>query len=109
VAATGDRRFVYATNTHDGTISGYRVAQDGSLSLLAADGLTAATGGARIDAAMSGDSRFLYVEDDGAHTIVGFRVAADGGLVSLGAFGSLPGVPRASPRASGGAPRRWGW
>jgi 6-phosphogluconolactonase (cycloisomerase 2 family) len=55
VAATGDGRFAYTTNTHDGTISGYRVLHDGSLSLLDADGLTAATGGTPIDAAMSGN------------------------------------------------------
>jgi 6-phosphogluconolactonase len=90
VVVTKDGRYTYTTNTGSNSISGYAIGTDGSLTLLDADGRTAATGAGPIDAALSRGSRFLYTLNDGAHEIEAFAVDADGSLAPLGAVGGLP-------------------
>jgi 6-phosphogluconolactonase len=92
VVVTGKGRFAYTTNTGTGSISGYAIGRDGSLSLLDADGRTAVTGGAPIDAALSRNSRFLYVLNSSLNRIDVFRVESDGGLTPLSGAG-VTGLP----------------
>jgi 6-phosphogluconolactonase len=94
VVVTKNGRFAYTTNTGSGSISGYRVARDGTLSLLG-DGLTAVIGAGTgpIDAALSRNSRFLYVLNGGIGTVSGFRVGSDGSLTPINSVGGLaPGA-----------------
>ena len=95
VVVTGNGRYAYTTNTGSGSISAYEIGHDGTLSLLDADGLTAVTGGAPIDAALSRDSRFLYVLNAALHRIDAFRVESDGGLTPLAGAG-VAGLPAAA-------------
>jgi 6-phosphogluconolactonase (cycloisomerase 2 family) len=91
-AVSKDGRFAYTTNAGSGSISGYSIAPDGSLTLLDADGRTGVTGdgSSPIDAAFSNNSRFLYVLTAGSHAIHTFDVAADGSLTSMDLDGGLP-------------------
>lgn len=92
VVTTGHGKFAYTTNTGSGSISGYTIGHDGSLSLLDSDGLTAITGGAPIDAALSQNDQFLFVLNAATRRIDVFRVEEDGSLIALpgAGVGSLP-------------------
>ena len=92
VVVTRNGRYAYTTNTGSGSVTGYRVGQDGSLSLLDADGRTGVTGegSTPIDAALSGNSRYLYVLNAGTHDIAAFHVQANGSLVAIDGAGGLP-------------------
>jgi 6-phosphogluconolactonase len=90
VIVTRNGRYTYTTNTGSNSISGYGIGNDGSLTLLDADGVTAATGATPIDLAMSRGSRFLYSLNSGVPEIQGFAVNGDGSLDALGAVGGLP-------------------
>lgn len=83
-------RFAYVTNTGSNTISGYRVAADGSIALLDADGVTATTDAGPIDAAVSRAGGFLYTLNAGAHTVSGFAIQGDGSLVPVPGATGLP-------------------
>jgi 6-phosphogluconolactonase len=87
---TKNGRYGYVTNAGTGNISGFRIGQDGSASLLNADGVTAVTGGNPTDAAVSGDSRFLYALVNATTSITVLAVGADG---SLDPLASLAGNP----------------
>ena len=94
VVVTENGRYAYTTNTGSGSISGYRVARDGTLSLLG-DGLTAVIGAGTgpIDAALSKGSQFLYVLNSGIGTVSGYRVEPNGSLSPIDSVGGLaPGV-----------------
>lgn len=94
IAVTGNGKYAYATNAGSGSVSGYTVGKDGSLTLLNADGVTGLVGAGStpIDAAMSVNSQFLYVLAAGAHLIAAFQVNADGSLTSLGQAAVPAGV-----------------
>jgi 6-phosphogluconolactonase (cycloisomerase 2 family) len=87
-----DDRFAYTTNTASGTITGYAIGGDGSLSLLDADGRTGVTGAGSgpIDAGISSGGRFLYALNGANQTISVFAVGGDG---SLSPLASVPGLP----------------
>jgi 6-phosphogluconolactonase len=91
VVVTRNGRYAYTTNTASGSVSGYRVARDGSLSLLG-EGLSAVIGAGSgpIDASLSRDSRFLYVLNGGIGTVSGFRVERDDSLSPINNVGGLP-------------------
>ncbi|HEX6680809.1 MAG TPA: beta-propeller fold lactonase family protein, partial [Gaiellaceae bacterium] len=90
-AVTNDGRFVYVTNFGDGTISSYRIGENGSIEL--AEAVAAATRlgepGVR-DEALSADGRFLYALDADAQKVHGWTVGADGRLAEIGAVDGLP-------------------
>lgn len=90
VVVTDNGRFAYATNTGSGTVTGYAVAGNGDLTILDADGVTGASGGAPSDAALSAGSDFLYVRTGGS--VHAFRVAHDGSLVDLGSTTVQAGI-----------------
>jgi 6-phosphogluconolactonase (cycloisomerase 2 family) len=85
-------RYAYTTNAGSGSVSGYRIAPDGSVTLLDPDGRTGDTGAGSspIDAVFSANGRFLYVLTAGSHEIVPFEVHADGSLTELSAVMGLP-------------------
>jgi 6-phosphogluconolactonase len=93
IAVLPNGRFAYAANAASATISGYRI-QNGALSLLDADGVTAdiGAGGAPVDLAASRDGRFLYSLHNGAHTIGAWAVGPDGSLTSAGSTAVPAGV-----------------
>jgi 6-phosphogluconolactonase (cycloisomerase 2 family) len=93
VVVTSNNRFVYTTNTGSGSVTGYRIGSDGSLTLLNDDGRTGATGDGStpIDAALGGGGqRFLYVLLAGTGGIAGFRIEANGALTPLPGVDGLP-------------------
>ena len=83
-------KFAYVTNTGSNTISGYRVAADGSIALLDADGVTATADAGPIDAAVSRAGGFLYTLNAGAHTVSGFAIRGDGSVVPVPGATGLP-------------------
>jgi DNA-binding beta-propeller fold protein YncE len=90
VVVTANGRYTYTTNTGSNSISGFRIANGGALTLLDADGKTADTGAGPLDLALAKRSTLLYSLNSGVPEIQGFRVMRDGGLRSLGAVGGLP-------------------
>jgi 6-phosphogluconolactonase len=90
VVVTQNGRYTYTTNTGSNSISGYRIGNDGGLTLLDADGVTAATGATPIDMALSRGSRFLYTLNSGTPEVQGFGVNDDGSLDVLGTVAGLP-------------------
>lgn len=83
VAVTNDGRFAYAANAGSGSISGYRIAPDGRITLLHPDGVTGVSRPTPVDLGLSGNSRYLYVLNGGG-TIDGFRIGPDGKLTPAG-------------------------
>ena len=92
LVVTRNGRYAYTANAGSGSISGFSIANDGSLALLAASGVTASLGAGShpLDEAVSENGRFLYVLVDGRHTIAGYRIGEDGSLSPLGEVGALP-------------------
>src|SRR6266516_2951844 len=80
-AATRDGRFVYVTNFGDGTISSYRVHNDGRLELHepVAGSTRLGEPGVR-DEGLSRDGRYLYAIDADARRVFGWSVGDDGEL-----------------------------
>lgn len=88
IAVTGSGRFAYAGNA-GGSVTGYAVSPGGELTILDADGRTAAPGAGVLDLAVSRNSQFLYARL-GNGTVAGWSIAADG---SLDALAAVPGLP----------------
>lgn len=89
IAVTADGRFAYAGNAGTASVTGYRVAPDGSLEILDADGKTASAAAGVTDLAASSNSRFLYGRL-GNGTVASWSIGADGALTDLGAVSGLP-------------------
>lgn len=87
-------RFAYTANAAAGTISGFAIAADGSLSLLDPSGASTSLGAGShpLDEAISGNGQFLYDLADGAHRIDAFRIADDGSLTTAGSIAVPAGV-----------------
>lgn len=88
VSVTGNGRFAYAGNA-GGSVTGYRIAPDGDLGIVDADGRTAAPGAGVLDLAISHNGQFLYARL-GNGTVGAWAIAADGHLADLGAASGLP-------------------
>lgn len=80
--------YYYVSNTGSNSVSGYRVAADGTPSLVTPSGVVATTETGTIDSTAAG--RFLYVETGVGGTVDEFRVEADGTLTPIGTVGGLP-------------------
>jgi 6-phosphogluconolactonase (cycloisomerase 2 family) len=87
VAVTPDGRFAYTGNAATGSITGFGIAPDGSLTRLAADGRSASTPRPN-DLAIAGG--YLYAINPIVGSVTAFRIAADGGLDALPAATGLP-------------------
>ena len=88
IAVTGNGRYAYAGNA-GGSVTGYSVAPGGALTILDADGRTAAPGAGALDLAVSRNSQFLYSRL-GNGSVAGWSIANDGSLDSVG---TVPGLP----------------
>ena len=82
------RGFYYGTNTASNTISSFRVANDGTPTLLAAEAATTEAG--PTDMAVSADQRSLYVQGGAAGTVDVFRVGWNGSLTPIQTITGLP-------------------
>jgi 6-phosphogluconolactonase (cycloisomerase 2 family) len=93
---TKNDRFAYVANSGSGSISGYTVSRDGSLSPLDGDGRTGVTNGTGaipLDMDITNDGKFLYVLQTGTGTIGAFAIGNSGSLTVL------PDTPGLSARA----------
>ncbi|MBI1808167.1 MAG: beta-propeller fold lactonase family protein [Ignavibacteria bacterium] len=92
VVVTDNGKYCYTTNTGSGSISGYSIANDGSLTLLTPDGRTGVTGSGSkpVDMALSINSRYLYTLNAGIQSVSAFQVHSDGTLTSLADVTGLP-------------------
>ena len=90
VAIARHTRYAYVANTGSSTITGLRMQKDDTVSLLDANGVTATTGAAPADLAVSSGSGFLFVRAGGAPEIDGYAIQGDGGLTPAG---TPPGIP----------------
>jgi 6-phosphogluconolactonase len=88
LVASKNGRYAYTANAAAGTISGFSVAQDGTLTLLDPTGVSANLGPTShpLDEAVSNSGRYLYNLTDGLHTITTLRVDEDGSLSFLGSI-----------------------
>src|SRR3970282_289702 len=93
VAVTKNGRFAYTTNTGSGNVSGYKIGNDGSLTLFNDGGNTASTGtgSSPLDMAVSNNSQYLYLVSKGTNTISVFRI--DNGHGRLTVVESINGLP----------------
>jgi 6-phosphogluconolactonase len=90
IAVTPNGKFAYSANAATSSISSFRVARDGQLSLLAGQaGLTGANAGA-VDMAVPPGGKQLHVFASRGLQIVSFTVSSDGSLTALGAAGGMP-------------------
>jgi 6-phosphogluconolactonase (cycloisomerase 2 family) len=85
-----DGRFAFASNTGSNSITGYSVSSDGSLQRLRADGVSAHTGRAPADSAVTSDQRYIYCLNGGDGSISGFAINHDGSLTPVE---TQPGIP----------------
>lgn len=87
-----NQHYAYTANAGSGSISGFAIAHDGSLSLITANGQTGLTGTGShpTDMADSDNGRFLYSLNNGNGTISAFHVEADGTLDPLTPATGLP-------------------
>jgi 6-phosphogluconolactonase len=92
VVVTADGRVAYTTNTGSDSITGYRIAKGGQLSLLDADGVTGRTGDGPTDMALARDGSVLYALNGAEGSVSTFQIGRDGGLDSIGTAGGLPPV-----------------
>jgi 6-phosphogluconolactonase len=90
VVITKNGRYAYTSNAASGSISGFGIGRDGSLSLLNADGRTGVTGGNPSDMALSHNSQYLYVRIGRTGSIGTFAVQSDGSLQPLAGANGLP-------------------
>jgi 6-phosphogluconolactonase (cycloisomerase 2 family) len=82
------RGFYYGTNTASNTISSFRVAHDGTPTLVAA--VAATTDAGPTDMAVSADQRSLYVQGGAAGSVDVFRVGWNGSLTQIQTVSGLP-------------------
>jgi len=89
---THDGHFAYTSDADSHTISGYSIDEDGTISLLSPNGLTASTPSDTfpLEEGLSSGSHFLYVLDSrlllmppGPATIGGYQIHHDGSLTSV--------------------------
>jgi len=92
LTVTDDGRFAYTANAGSGSITGYSITFEGSLTPLDSDGRTAVTGTGShpTDLALSGNGRFLFQLSAGANRIDGFRVGTDGSLTTVSSVSGIP-------------------
>jgi 6-phosphogluconolactonase (cycloisomerase 2 family) len=85
-------RFVYTANAGSGSISGFKIAPDGGLSLVTESGQTGLTGTGShpTDMVESDSGRFLFSLNNGNGTISAFHTEPDGTLETLTPTIGLP-------------------
>ena len=91
---TNNDRFAYVTNFGDGTISSYRIADDGKITLHESVAAVTTLDQLSIrDHGLSEDGRYLYAIDITSQKVHAWEVDQnDGRLTPIGAFPGLPGT-----------------
>ena len=92
IAISKNGKFAYTTNAGSGSISSYRLGEDGSLTLLNPVAGSTGAGSSPVDMAFSVNGRYLYALGAAAHTITIFELGADGSLASIGNISVPTGV-----------------
>jgi 6-phosphogluconolactonase (cycloisomerase 2 family) len=82
VVIAEDGQYAYTSNAHSASISTYRIARDGALTLQASVGATTGTGPTDM-AATTSDGRYLLVYDSGAGEIDEFSLGSGGTLAEV--------------------------
>ena len=90
IVITNSGRYVYTSNTGSGSVSSYKLASSGALTLLNSVAANTGAMSSPIDMALNSGSRYLYVHAAGQQTVQGFRVEANGSLTPIGSVGGLP-------------------
>jgi 6-phosphogluconolactonase len=92
LVTTPNGRFAYTANAGAGTLSGFTIGRDGSLTLLNADGVTTSFGAGShpLDESVTSDGEYLYNLTDGLHVINGLRIGRDGSLTAVSTSAVLP-------------------
>jgi 6-phosphogluconolactonase len=87
VAVTPDGRYAYTGNAATGSITGFAVAAEGSLTRLAPDGRSASSPRPN-DLAIAGG--YLYAINPNVGVVTAYRIGDDGSLTGLQALSGLP-------------------
>ena len=83
---SNDERFAFVANAGSGSIGGFALSPDGTVTALNADGRTGVTNGqgaTPLDMDITRDGKFLYVLQTGAGTVGAFAIGANGSLTTL--------------------------
>ena len=97
IVVTKNGRYAYTANFGSGTISSYKIARNGRVSLHQGKAATLPTGSQPVDLAQTADSGYLYLLLRGAGSVAQFKIGADGALLPLGIDkGALPVADGAS-------------
>lgn len=81
--ATHDGRFAYVANAGSSSITGFSIAANGVLSIIAPVTGSLAAGSTPLDLDVSRDSKYLYVLKAGSNSIAVFHVSSSGRLTAL--------------------------
>lgn len=94
VSVTPDGEYAYTSNAATGTISLYRAAKNGSLTLMESVPSTPMMNGAPLDSAIDPDGEFFYVLNGAQGSISAFRIGCEGHLtlIQIYEYTSLPDV-----------------
>lgn len=90
VAVTPNGRYAYVANTGSSNVSSYRIAPDGSITLMQGAAGDTGAGSAPADVAASPDGGHLYVRNGKTLTLSSFRIRDDGSLAARPLTGELP-------------------
>ena len=88
--ATANGQFAYTANAASTTLSSYRVAGDGALSLLSPVAAQTAAGSHTTDLAQPGNKAELFALNAGTGALAGYEIRGDGSLVATGVAGGIP-------------------
>ena len=80
IAISNNGKYAYTTNAGSGTISSYRIAKNGALTLLDPTAAVIGAGSSPVDMAFSDNGQTLYTLANGAHTISILRMKDNGSL-----------------------------
>ena len=92
IAISNNGKYAYTTNAGSGSISSYRIAEDGALTLLNPTASVIGAGSSPVDMAFSNNGQTLYALANGAHAISILQMNTDGSLASQGAVSVPVGV-----------------
>jgi 6-phosphogluconolactonase len=84
VVISNNGKYAYIANAGSGSISSYRIENDGTISLLEAQAGLTGEGSSPIDMALSNNGQFLYALGAASDTISIFQVNENGNLESVG-------------------------
>lgn len=90
VVIDSNSKFAYVTNTNSGTVSTYRIARDGKISLSNAISASIGEGTKPRDLVLTNDDKYMYILNSAVGTVSSYQVNEDGNLVRIGSSGGVP-------------------